>query len=223
LKYILSFLILILSLSATYAQKFEVGAGLGVCHYKGDLSPTFKPFQFGPGGNAFFRYNHSRALSAKVGFMYGQVRAKDKNNQRDLFLQKRNLEFSKWLPEMNFQVEYNFLNFRTNASRIVSNWTPYVLGGAMYLDRTTGGWLLGVGLKKEWRRNWNWGVEFGTRMPFQSDTAFDGLGFYEKGGTTSNKGEPNIPVAITRQGDKYYYTNFSVSYVFYKVYCPPSR
>lgn len=227
-KYALSFLFITLSLSVTFAQKYEFGVGAGACHYKGDLAPTFKPFQFGPGGNAFFRYNHSRAVSAKIGFLFGQVQADVKNNQRDLFFQeiaRRGLQpkFRKVLPELNAQIEYNFLNFRTNASRIISNWTPYVFGGGMYLDRTTGGLTLGVGLKKEWRRNWNWGVEFGTRFPFQSDVLFDNSGFYEKDAPPFLKGDPNQDRATTRQGDRYYYTNFSISYVFYKVHCPPSR
>ncbi len=218
MKYFLSIFFITLSLSGALAQKFEIGAGAGVCHYKGDLAPAFKPFRFGMGGNVFFRYNHSKSLSAKGGFMYGNVRADFKNNKGDAYLKTLSGNLNIKIPEFSGQIEYNFHNFRTNASRIVSNWTPYVFGGGMYTYGITSGAMLGIGMKKEWRRQWNWGVEFGCRMPFKSDTSFDGYGFYDK-----SKEPNNVGLATTMQGDRYYYTNFSISYVFYKVHCPPGR
>ncbi|MCU0324710.1 MAG: DUF6089 family protein [Spirosomaceae bacterium] len=229
MKKTLSIIFVIASLSSSIAQKFEIGGGAGFCHYKGDLAPSFKPFQARPGGNLFFRYNHSRAVSAKVSGLFGQISAKDANVSKDLFLQKRDWEFKKTFFEGAAQIEYNFLNFRTTSSRIVNNWTPYVFGGGVYMmsanfAQSWGGVSIGLGIKKQWNNKWNWGIEFGSRKVFDADF-LDGYGFYIKDVNTSGivKGTPNFPATTTMQGDMYYYTNFSISYVFYKVHCPPGR
>lgn len=229
MKKTLIILLIISSLSSSFGQKYEIGGGAGFCHYKGEIAPSFKPFQAGLGTNIFFRYNHSRAVSAKIGGLFGQIRAKDSNVSKDLFLQKRNWEFKRTFFEGSAQIEYNFLNFRTSSSRIVNNWTPYVLGGGVYMmssnfAQSWGGVSIGIGIKKQWKNKWNWGIEFGSRKLFDADF-LDGYGYYVKDVSSSGitQGTPNQIAANTMQGDLYYYTNFSISYVFYKVHCPPSR
>ena len=238
---------------------WEIGAGIGGMHYKGDVQPKFKPFVVGPGANIFARMNYSRSLSLKANAVIGRIQGND-DNMNDPFHRIRGFKFNANILEAGGQLEYNFMNFRTSASRIVNNWTPYVFGGGALTMRSTnytiknliergGGvyefngttsgssntrinsWILGIGFKKELNARWNWGVEFGTR--WINDDFLDGLGYY-KDGTYDN--DP-LPAAITdfvilnrkrsvpgtRAKDMYYYTNFSISYLFYKVYCPPRR
>ncbi|WP_337043206.1 type IX secretion system protein PorG [Emticicia sp. 17c] len=241
-----------------HAQLWEIGAGVGGCNYKGDVMPKFKPFVVGPGANAFVRMNYSRSVSLKVQGLIGQIHGND-DVMHDPFHDIRGFNFKANIMEASGQIEYNFMNFRTNASRIVNNWTPYVFAGGGYTMRTTeyhiksiistgtgvvtngvisgssntqvNTWVLGIGFKKELSPHWNWGVEFGSR--WINDDFLDGLGHYNNG--TYNSG--TLPASIdplvllnlkrqlpgTRAKDMYYYTNFSISYLFYKVHCPPTR
>lgn len=237
--------------SSVFAQKWEIGAGAGVCSYKGDVMPTFKPLVVRPGGSAFVRMNYSRAVSFKVQGMYGGVVGKDKFMKSDPFRQAREFSFNATLIEGSGQIEYNFLNFRTTSSRIVNNWTPYVFGGygATLIEsrakiktdinpsvffpynsnKTEQAMILGIGFKKQWRGQWNWGVEFGARH-----TTTD---FLDNIGYSNGNLQINIPPGVnpsdpkfryllkyqvpgTKVKDMYYYTNFSISYLFYKVHCP---
>ncbi|MBA4851744.1 DUF6089 family protein [Emticicia sp. BO119] len=253
------FLILLIgTLPKLQAQMWEIGAGVGGMNYKGDVLPTFKPFSVGPGANVFARMNYSRSLSLKANALIGKIHGND-NDVSDPFHRIRGFSFNASILEAGGQIEYNFMNFRTSASRIVNNWTPYVFGGGAITMRSTkysltnlidtgtgfvfngtssgssntriNSWILGIGLKKELNARWNWGVEFGTR--WINDDFLDGLGYY-KDGTYDNDPLPAVitpfvllnrkrSVPGTRAKDMYYYTNISISYLFYKVHCPPRR
>lgn len=253
------FLILLIgALPKLQAQMWEVGAGVGGMNYKGDVLPKFKPLVVGPGANIFARMNWSRSLSLKANAVIGKIHGKDAD-MNDPYHRLRGFSFNANIMEAGGQLEYNFLNFRTNASRIVNNWSPYVFGGGAITMRSTrytlqnlidtgsgfvfngttsGGsstrinsWILGIGFKKELNQRWNWGMEFGTR--WINDDFLDGLGYY-KNGTYDNDPLPPIitdfvllnrkrSVPGTRAKDMYYYTNISISYLFYKVHCPPRR
>lgn len=248
------FIFLLVLPACVVAQKWEVGTGVGVNQYKGDVMPTYKPLVVRPAANAFVRMNFSRAVSFKAQGMFGGVVGKDKFMKSDPYHQSREYSFNAILMEGSGQIEYNFLNFRTNASRIVDNWTPYVFGGygATLIDskallktdinpsvftpyntnKTEQVMILGIGFKKQWRNQWNWGIEFGAR---HTTTDFlDNIG-YSSGNLTLLLPQGVVPsdpkfkyllkyqIPGTKVKDMYYYTNFSISYVFYKVHCPTRR
>ena len=243
------------SFSSLFAQRWEIGAGGGVLSYKGDVMPTYKPFVVRPGANAFVRMNYSRSLSIKAQGMIGKVHGDD-NLVNDPLHHSREFSFDANIIEAGGQIEYNFLNFRTNASRIVNNWTPYVFGGAgvsMIKSKSQRKidinpsvfsayapnqireqyYSIGIGFKKQWRSQWNWGIEFGARR-VNSDF-LDTFGYYPDGSyplnipTNINTTDPKFQYLLkyqvpnTKVRDMYYYTNFSISYLFYKIHCPPSR
>jgi hypothetical protein len=236
-----------IAFSQTFAQFYEVGGGVGVLHYKGDVTPRFKPFSVQPGANAFFRYNLSRAVSLKASGMIGSFSGDDKQVD-DPFQQARGYNFSASVMEGYSQIEYNFLNFRTNQSRITNIWTPYVFAGISYAIINTSSFFnitsqyytskksifaipFGVGFKKRWNDNWNWGIEFGTRKTYTD--FLDNLPAFTDPNDPANPQDLTNPVVFKNtkllqgnlsQNDMYYYTSFSVSYVFYKISCPnPKR
>lgn len=198
-RFCLLFLLATLNYSTLKAQALEVGAGGGVTHYKGDLSPRFKPFMLNGGANAFVRYNLSDAVSVKATGMIGVISAKDKK-VNEVFFQERDFSFKTSLWEAGVQFEYNFLNFRSPRALYASNWTPYVFGGVnfyKFIKRTlettnpnlgynrieTEGTLsyslpFGVGFKKALTYNLNLNVEFGTRKTW-SDLELDLMGYYK--------------------------------------------
>ncbi len=251
----LFFLIAFIAIHAvTFAQLWEIGAGAGACQYKGDVMPTYKMLVARPGASIFGRMNYSRSISLKAQGMIGSVYGDDKLVKTDPLHRSREFSFDAKLMEFGGQIEYNFLNFRTNASRIVDNWTPYVFGGyGMTIINTTSSsktdinpsvfspyasnkneqyMSIGFGFKKQWQRRarWNWGFEFGARR-VNSDF-LDNFGYYSDGtyplslAPTLKPSDAKFQYLIkyqvpnTKVKDMYYYTNFSISYLFYKVHCP---
>lgn len=219
------YFLLILSANIALAQKIELGAGLGFMHYKGDISPNFHPSFARPGGNIFLRYNLSRAVSFKANALYGNIFADDAK-VNDPYQVARGMSFKTNVLEGAAQIEYNFLSYQYNIRRH-HNWSPYVFGGLAYAsfsanNSQTGGLKnsgltlpFGVGVKVQFREHWNWGIEFGTRRTFTD--YLDNWG--ENNSVATNKFQQADP---TRK-DMYYYTSFTVSYLFFKVVCPEGR
>lgn len=234
-----------------YAQKLEVGLGSGFTYYKGDLQPTFRVFNPSIGVNTFVRYNHSKSLSAKAQGFIGRVTGNDAKSG-DIFLKDRGFKFFNDLYDYNAQIEYNFLNFRTHNGRYESKYTPYLFGGFggydlrksnFYNQVLTGTKFkkqlgfnpimnFGVGYKTLIQGQWNFSVDFNTRIFIKTKKGlgtdnFDGLSYVGGAVDINNYNVTNLPAsheyANTTQKDKYFYLSFSVSYLFYKVHCPPGR
>ncbi len=231
----------------SFAQRIEIGGGLGPTFYKGDIQPTFRPFNPRAAANLFARYNYNRVFSFKINGLAGFVAGNDAKSGNKLN-KIRDYSFLQTIAEYNVQAEYNFLNFRTHNGRYESDWTPYLFGGlGQYISlsrkfespgsaipndtKPSGGKIAlfyGIGYKKIINNRWNYGIEFGTRVPTKAkynDTTFDGFGYNEEDKVVTSYFLPNINPILeypnTSQQDKYFYCSFSVSYVFYRVYCPP--
>ena len=213
---IVSFLI---SSHQSVAQKIEIGAGLGGFNYRGDISPSFRFRTFKPGGSVFFRYNPSQALSLRAEVAGGIIGAKD-SQSNDPFQLARNMSFRTRITEGNAVAEYNFLNYQDK--RFATNWTPYLFGGIGYSmfkldvksgDYKTSSFVLpyGVGIKYQIKRPWSIGIEYGTRKTFTD--YLDNLGGEPISNVKLEQGNPS-------QKDTYYYVRLSVSYTFYKIFCP---
>ncbi len=229
------------------AQKIEIGAGFGPTYYKGDLQPGFRVFNPSIGSNAFVRYNASRVISLKANGFFGFIKGDDDKSGNPLN-KERDLSFRSRILDYNAQIEYNFLNFRTHNGRYESKWTPYLFGGLgqiKYVSRKlispttvineklgSPDYVLpfGIGYKKIKNGQWNFGVEFGTRILLNKKNAdlFDGFGYDVDKNIQSKYTSTTIIKDIlafpnSHQKDKYFYISFSVSYLFYKVHCPPGN
>ncbi|MEZ4902468.1 MAG: DUF6089 family protein [Spirosomataceae bacterium] len=204
----------------TYAQRINIGAGLGGFNYKGDLAPSFNPRNYLPGGHAFFRYNFSPSVSLRVGGNIGLVGAKDSRSS-DPFNQARNQSFRNSITEGDLIMEYNFLNYKQ--TRKYKNWTPYLFGGLGFFkfkpqvktaEYKTSQMNIpfGAGIKYEFKRPWSIEFEFGTRKLFTD--YLDNLGNNVPIAQKTNLGNPTTK-------DMYYYTSITLSYTFYSIVCPP--
>lgn len=202
----------------TSAQKMEVGGGLGGMLYKGDVSTHLNPRFYRPAGSLFFRYNATRSFSMRAGAAIGSFQAEDRFSN-DPLQQARDFSFRSTTSELTVDLEYNFLNYK--ATPKAKNWTPYVFAGIGLFNYTnhvvkSRGQLnfpLGVGFKYEIKRPWSVGVEFGTR--FTTNDYLDGLGERTFGVTTNKLAQGNPAL-----NDSYTYTAITVSYTFYKIFCP---
>jgi hypothetical protein len=223
-KYLLSMMasiccFIICPLKTTLAQRVEFGAGLGGFNYKGDIAPHLRLKFFKPGGSVFFRYNPNSALSLRAELAGGLIGAKDEAS-KDPYQQIRNMSFNTRVFEGSAVAEYNFLDYQDR--RFVVNWTPYVFGGVGLNtfkpdvktgDYKTSGLVLpyGVGIKYQIRRPWNIGIEYGARKTFTD--YLDNLGGEPLSNDKLQQGDPSTK-------DSYYYLRFSVTYTFYRIFCP---
>jgi len=205
----------------TNAQRINIGGGLGGFNYKGDLSPAFNPLNYLPAGHLLFRYNISPAVSLRAAATLGIVGAKDSRSS-DPFIQNRNSSFQSSLSEFSLVSEYNFLNY--SQKRKAKNWSPYLFGGIGFYKfehqirvanyKTSQLSIpFGAGLKWEFNRPWSLEFEFGTRKTFTD--YLDNLGNNVPLNQKPNLGNPALK-------DIYYYTSVTLSYTFYKIFCPPN-
>lgn len=202
----------------TYGQKIEIGAGLGIMNYTGDLTQQYKLRFSRPAASAFFRYNISKPLTFRAEIAGGGVKADDRFSD-DPQHQARNLSFKSRVMEGSLVAEYNFLDYVEKRSAI--NWTPYLFGGLGYMlfnpspktgSYSTSGMVIpfGVGVKYQIKRPWSVGIEFGSRKTFTD--SLDNLGDTDGNLNPSAQGDPSTK-------DMYHYLRFSVSYTFYKIVC----
>jgi hypothetical protein len=203
------------------AQQWEVGGGLGVLHYKGDLSPALHPAFARPGGHLFGRYHFSDAVSVRAQGTLGTVFA-DESALSDPLHRARALRFRSRVAEVSGLFEYNFLKY-DYTRRGQRNWTPYIFAGLGLFNfspdtpptaqyRRTGLVLpFGLGAKWQVKGPWNVALEFGTRQTwtdYLDNFGGDGLG----------TGQLQRPDPTRR--DMYYYTSLTLSYTFLRVVCP---
>lgn len=206
-----------LSVLSASAQKIEIGGSFGAMLYKGDISPTYDPQFARPGGALFFRYNPTRAFAARAQVLLGRLGASD-SLTTDAFQRARNASFRNTVREVALTAEYKFRNY--TPLRNAKNWTPYVFGGLAVFThglrqggekRINIGFPLGVGVKYEFARPWSLGLEWGTR--FTSTDSLDGL-------PNPAPGTPRLAQSDPDRKDQYSFLAVTVSYTFYRVFCP---
>ena len=107
-------------------QGFEVGGGVGVSYYIGDLNTRFDLTHPGPAATGIVRYNLNDRLSAKFGINYGFIRADDQWSD-NAFEKRRNINFKSHIAELCSQFEFNFFPY-VHGSRD-NYFTPYLFAG----------------------------------------------------------------------------------------------
>ena len=214
------FIILVLFGVTGYAQKSEVGAGIGGLAYTGDLIRNYQITENSLGGLIYYRKNLSDAISLRYTVTLGKLQGSDEN-PFDAFAAERNASFDIFIIEPTVTAEYNFLDYKEKHS--VVNFSPYFFAGFGFFtffgqeespfEYSTFQPVIpfGVGIKYKINRNWNLNFEFGARKTF-----FDYLdNISEAIPNTKNYqyGNPN-------DNDTYYFVGVSISYAFYPIICP---
>ena len=206
---------------AQISQRSEIGFGLGVFNYTGDIVRTYDITTSRPAATVFYRSNISRVISFRTSLTAGQVAASDRHNPIDSFAYKRNASFSIFLMEISGVFEYHFLDWRNDARKL--RFTPYLFAGVGLFNisgnaKKTAEYSnvqmsipLGVGVKYVLNPKYYVSFEIGMRKTF-----FDYLDNIS-GGPTTNKsyqyGNPN-------DYDNYFFTGISLTYTFYDIPCP---
>ena len=120
-------LALLLFSEKTVAQRgWEAGAWLGTSNYFGDLNTDWRFNRVGLAAGAFGRYNFNDRVCWKLGLNYGNISADDKDS-KNVFEQRRNLNFKSVLFDASATFEFNFLPY-IHGHR--DYWyTPYMFAG----------------------------------------------------------------------------------------------
>ena len=215
-----SVLLIIITFSNCFAQKYEVGLGFGSTNYKGDIAPGFYPQFSRPAGSIFFRNNVSTAVSFKFSLMKGALFADDSKSD-DNYSKIRNQQFTTRITEFTAQFEYNFINYRDPQLRKLGS--PYLLLGVGAfkmnsldvgaIDKTSDIQLclpFGLGYRRVITDQWNIGIEFAARKTFTDYV--DNLG----GELLTSK----FQNGNSFDKDMYFFTQLTLSYTFYSIKCP---
>ena len=216
-----------LSLSeSSYAQKNELGFGLGGFNYTGDLVRDFAIKNTRPGLGVLYRRNFNNYFSVR-GAVHGGWLAGSDNPPYDALAQQRDTSFSISVVELSAVAEYHFLDWKNNIHLL--RWTPYFFVGVGVsffgahgeppvgstpqegYSRTQPVIPVGVGFKYMLTPVWVLSLEGGIRKTFTDyiDNVADSdlrIKNYEYGNPYTN--------------DFYYYVGFSLSYTFYTIPCP---
>jgi hypothetical protein len=126
LKRLICSLVLLLPLCLRAQETHhEIGLGLGLANYYGDLQPKFFASDgYRPMGTMVYKFFMSPRIGLRTGLSYAQLTAADSNGRIPIN-QKRNLSFTTNLFEFHGAVEFNFLPIDVLHRKV----TPYIFGG----------------------------------------------------------------------------------------------
>jgi hypothetical protein len=130
-KNLLSIFLLLSTLS--YSQKVDIGLMAAGTHYYGDVVNEFEPTTIRFAAAGFIRYRLNNFFAVKAMGLMGKVSGDDKLSQ-SVWQQQRNWNFETLILEGSAQLEWNLLEDRNTARKLVNPLIPYVfLGvGAFY-------------------------------------------------------------------------------------------
>lgn len=109
------------------AQKYEIGGGLGVGTYTGDIIRRIDPRQIGLQGTLFGKRNFDNVWSLRVALSSSILQAEDSLRPLDPAARIRDGRFRGGVIEGSAVMEFNFLDFLRNDSEF--RWSPYAFFG----------------------------------------------------------------------------------------------
>jgi hypothetical protein len=204
-----------------WAQKSEVGVGIGTLNYTGDLARSYNILNSRPAGTLFYRSNVSKVVSLRAALTGGNIAASDRR-PIDAFAERRNASFSLFLMEASTVMEYHFMNWRDD--KRIMRFTPYLFGGlaifgmsgsqnkASAYSNVQGAIPFGLGMKYILNPKWYLALEFGARKTF-----FD---YLDNVSTGSNQLVKNYQYGNPYDNDAYYFVGVSITRTFYQIPCP---
>lgn len=206
----------------SWAQRSEVGFGLGTFNYTGDLVRTYD-FSFSrPAATVFYRSNLSKVVSFRAGFTAGFLGASDRK-PIDAFAKERDASFDLFLFEVSTVMEYHFLNWRDE--KFLYRFSPYMFAGlglfgisgndnkpAEY-SNVQAAVPMGMGVKYILNPKWYLALEFGLRKTF-----FD----YLDNVSDEDTGVKNYQYANPFDKDNYFFLGITLTRTFYDIPCPSS-
>ncbi|MGY6742033.1 MAG: type IX secretion system protein PorG [Cecembia sp.] len=222
----------------TKAQSYELGGGLGVATYTGDIVRRWDQGNVGIQGTLFGRRNFDNVWSLRGSLSFARLSAADSTAQIDLPSITRDAYFRGSLFELAAVMEYHFIDFLHPQS--VYRYSPYGFFGVGYslftgsgqsyfADPEAGGYNVGtpvipfgIGIKYQLSEKWMIAAELGFRATFTDllDKIDGNLPINPV--QIDPNGNPQ-PIRISRGNysdkDWYYFLGLTISYSFNNIRC----
>jgi hypothetical protein len=204
-----------------FAQRSEVGFGLGTFNYTGDLARKYDFLNSKLAATVFYRSNLSKVVSFRAAITGGKLGASDKR-PIDAFADSRNASFNIFIMEGSTVMEYHFLNWRDDKRPL--RFTPYLFAGLGLFsisgnDSKRGDYSnmqgmipFGGGVKYIVNPKWYVSLEFGARKTF-----FD---YLDNISVADPRNKSNRQYGNSFDNDHYYFLGLSVTRTFYTIPCP---
>ncbi len=227
-----------LSSEKVSAQRYDVGGGLGVATYSGDIVRRLDQGNIGLQGTLFGRRNFDNVWSLRVGLSYGRLSAADSTAQIDAAALYRDAFFKADVFEVSAVMEYHFLDFMHPRSTF--RYSPYGFFGIGYTYLTGDGQTyrndplegdysvgtpmipFGLGVKYRLDEKWVLAAELGFRATFSDyiDKIDSRQAFVPR---FPDPADPNVPFGVNygnySDKDWYYFLGVTISYTFNSVKC----
>jgi hypothetical protein len=206
-----------------HAQKNEIGVAAGAFNYTGDLSKNINLLNFRPAGQVFHNRNFNKGVASRIAITGGRIAGSDQLNRNDVLAQQRNYSFSNGMFEVSAALVYHFLDYKGNKTLV--NFSPYfTLGGGIFVlfrndklaDYSTIQFAIPMGVGVKWNISpyIDLGFEFSAKRTF-----FDYLDNISREEISTQSGSDYL-FGSWNENDWYYFTGFSISYLFYDINCP---
>lgn len=215
-----SCILLSFALHAQITQRSELGFGLGMFTYTGDLKRTYSLSASRPAATVFYRANISKVISFKTALTGGKLAATDNRKPIDPFAEQRDASFNIFLLEGSTTFEYHFLDWRDDKRRL--RFTPFLFAGlSMFgmsgIENKTAAYSnvqmaipFGGGMKYVLNPKWYIAFELGIRKTF-----FDHLDNI----SDENQAFKNYQYGNKYDNDNYFFTGISITRTFYDIPC----
>lgn len=174
-KILIAILLCVSAAIAVQAQdyRYEIGAGLGLSGYLGDVNKSNVLKNPGFAGGAVFRYLPSTRWALKANITVAGISGNSADNNM-VFPDGQTYSFNSTLCDFGAQIEFNFFEYGIGPTyKKLKRITPYAtLGlGGVYASASGNGAFamnipMGVGVKYKLKERLNIGLEFTMRKAF---------------------------------------------------------
>lgn len=219
------------------AQKYEIGGGLGVATYSGDIIRKIDPGQIGPQGTLFGKRNFDNVWTLRVAGSLAMLNGADSINPIDQLAEIRDARFRAGIIEASAVMEFNFLDYLSGNSEF--RFSPYAFFGIGYTyafakgntfaynvsSRYSLGTVVipfGGGVKYKLNERWTLATELGFRPTFTDylDKIDSKEPVIPRFQDPINPGEPyGINFGNAYDKDWYYFLGVTISYTFATTKC----
>tara|TARA_R110002072_G_scaffold135500_1_gene276896 strand:+ start:105891 stop:106682 length:792 start_codon:yes stop_codon:yes gene_type:complete len=219
------------------AQKYEIGGGLGVATYSGDIIRKIDPGQIGPQGTLFGKRNFDNVWTLRVAGSLAMLNGADSINPIDQLAEIRDARFRAGIIEASAVMEFNFLDYLSGNSEF--RFSPYAFFGIGYTyafakgntfaynvssryDLGTVVIPFGGGVKYKLNERWTLATELGFRPTFTDylDKIDSKEPVIPRFQDPINPGEPyGINFGNAYDKDWYYFLGVTISYTFATTKC----
>jgi len=237
-NYLLVFSLLFFGISPEIqAQKYDIGGGLGVAAYSGDIIRKIDPGQLGPQGTLFGRRNFDNVWALRVALSGSGLYGADSVKPIDQLAEARDARFRAGVLEGSAVMEFNFLDYLTTNSEF--RFSPYaffgigysiiVAKGNTFQYNTSSRYSLGTvvipfggGVKYQLDERWTLAAELGFRPTFTD--YLDKIDSNEPSiPRFQDPNNPNEPYGINfgnaYDKDWYYFLGVTISYTLMTTKC----